>query len=55
MSHTNFQGFNVQYKSLYDFKFYDISNLNVSEGELYTSAMKQITSDSKFNLVYCRG
>ena len=55
MSHTNFQGFNVRYKSLYDFKWYNISNLNVSEGALYTSAMKKITSNSKLNLVYCRG
>ena len=55
VSHTNFQGVKVRYKSHYGFKWYNIYNLNVLEGALYTRAMKKDTSNSKFSLVYCRG
>ena len=41
VSHTNFQGVKVRYKSRYGFKWYNIYNLNVLEGALYTRAMKK--------------
>ena len=36
----------MRYKSLCGFKLYDIYNLNVSEGALYTRAINKITSNS---------